>query len=594
MKDIIKFSEAFCELLLDLGYRHCFFVPGGNSMHLLDAARLRFECHPVVHEVSAVIAAEYANASGCSEKAWSLVTAGPGLTNAITGIVGSWLESREVLIVGGQVKSSDINTSGKRQNGIQEVDGVELVRSITKSAIRVTSQTSFSELEKAINASSSGRKGPVFIEVPLDISGSPVSTSHGVRNSGKPQERYPLPREEDIIRFAEIFNRSDRPIFLLGQGVSKAQAARTAKFLLSKNVPVATSWTGADRVGFDVPNYVGRPNFFGMRFSNLIIQKSDAIFAVGARLGLQQIGFNTQEFAPNAQIVHVDIDHEELLGNIPRKAQRIASDGDAFLETLQKSSTLNEKDPTWLQHCKELQEAFPLVENSESETNFGVNPYELIELVSNLLNEDELVVSCSSGGTFTAFMQAFRNKTDQVIVSNKGLASMGYGLAGAIGLASSWSNKRVILFEGDGGFAQNLQELGTVATNRLPIKMFIFDNNGYASIRASQRAHFDGFYVGCDSTTGLGLPDWSRLCSAYGVGYTRLDTLSNQEVISQILATNQAEFIHVLVDPDFEYLPKIRSKVLPDGNMVSGALHEMHPEIEFSRKRLAEKFITHS
>lgn len=586
-----KFSEQFCDLLVQLGYRDCYFVAGGNSMHLLDAARTRFNCHPVVHEVSAVIAAEYGNAAESEQKAWALLTAGPGLTNAITGIAGSWLESREVLIVGGQVKSGDLKQNPKRQNGIQEIDGVELVRSITKKAYRVAKLDCLAEVVEVIDASKEGRKGPVFIEVPVDISGAKVVETDLRPLIEKAAKVENQPNMVDITNASDVVRRAQRPIFLLGQGISRPQAEAFGHFLSQKNIPVATTWTGADRLGFDFKNYVGRPNFFGMRCSNLIIQKADAIVAVGARMGIQQIGFNSDSFAKNAEVIHVDIDPLELDSEVPRKVLRVMSDGDKFLEDVIDVDLIDSKTEDWLLHCKEIMENFPLVESAGTSSGSYVNPYEIIHTISELLTPSDLVASCSSGGTFTAFMQSFKNKTGQVIMSNKGLASMGYGLAGAVGLAFSKKDSRVVLFEGDGGFAQNLQELGTVAASNLPIKMFVFDNNGYASIRTSQRAHFEGEYVGCDFETGLGLPDWHKLASAYGINYTCMSSIPADEELKGLLESSSPEFIKVLVDPDFEYIPKIKSFVQEDGSMISNPLHQMHPPIPSAMRDLAFKQI---
>ena len=585
-----NFSDALFTLLVEKGFKFCFFVPGGNSMHLLDAARKRFECIPFVHEVSAVIGAEYANANSLAGDTFALLTAGPGLTNAVTGISGAWLESRELLIVGGQVKSVDLKAGSQRQQGIQEIDGVALVESVTKGAIRVSNSDDLRSISALVDLSRSPRKGPVFLEVPLDISGAPSSASVGPVGFSKSADEIHHPAAKAITKVTELMGQAKRPLFLVGQGLSKRKAKDLATWLYGLNVPVATSWTGADRVGFDSPNYVGRPNFFGMRGSNLIVQKSDLLVAIGARLGKQQIGFNEEGFAPNAKIVHVDIDLTELAGSTPKKELIVHADADAFVDELISLDEVEPKPQDWIVHCSKIMELFPLVETKTSPEGFW-EPYRLINMVSKLLGPSDLVVSCSSGGTFTAFMQAFENKNDQIIVSNKGLASMGYGLAGAIGLSISRGSAPVVLFEGDGGFAQNFQELGTVSALSLPLKIFIFDNDGYASIRTSQRAHFDGSYLGCDSATGLGLPNWELIARSYGLRYTLLDPMVELGDLKLILESTAPEFIHVKVDPLAEYLPKIRSKVLEDGSMVSSPLHEMYPPISDALRPFALKYI---
>lgn len=585
-----KFSEQFTDLLVELGYTRCFFLAGGNSMHLLEAASRKFECIPFTHEVSAVIASEYANVVS-REKSWVLVTAGPGLTNAVTGIAGSWLESRHLLVVGGQVKIQDLNRGEVRQRGIQEVNGVDLVRSITKGALRVEPETTMGEIEELILSSNRDRKGPVFIEVPIDISAANTRKAHRVIGMNLLDEVKfeELAKAENSI--ISLLEQSSRPVFLIGQGATKGIAKDFAEACLEAGIPVATTWTGADRVGFDMPNYVGRPNFYGMRSSNLIVQKSDLVVALGARLGLQQTGFNVKEFAPHAKIIQVDVDVRELSRDLPRKDLIINLDCNPLLEALTTRIVRDAQWTPWLEHCQQVMKAFPMVEQRAMKDRNYLNPYLVIERVSGILESEEIVVSCSSGGTFTAFMQSFRNKTDQTIISNKGLASMGYGLAGAIGASIASNSGRVILFEGDGGFVQNLQELGTVMAQNLPLKMFIFDNSGYASIRTSQNSYFRGNYIGCDTSTGLGMPSWPAIASAYGIDYVDLTHDVRDKDLAELISSPGPLLIRIAVDPNLTYLPKILSRVSEDGGMISNALHKMHPEIDLGKSELAMRFI---
>lgn len=591
----VRFADELMAQLERLGYSHCFFLAGGNSMHLLEAASRTFECVPFTHEVSAVIAAEYFNEVSLS-KAWVLVTAGPGLTNAITGIAGAWLESREVLVVGGQVKTSDLaGESGVRQRGIQEVDGVALTRPITKASIRVNRSTSFELIRNCIVNSGKGRKGPVFIEVPLDISASYFSLPSDENELPEVQSTlfrdFNLPSEIEKIIYS--LTRSERPLFLLGQGLNRALAREISFTLAQKSIPVATSWTGADRAGFDLSNFVGRPNFFGMRAANIAVQQADLIVTLGARLGLQQTGFNRHDFAPHAKIISIEIDPKECEAHFDRARECINADTEWFTPDLIKAiSKLRSDFSPWLEHCRELFRAFPLIETGSTRPNRFINPYELITHLGYIAAENEVIVPCSSGGTFTAFMQCFPNRSGQRILSNKGLASMGYGLAGAIGAALANPNQRVLHFEGDGGFIQNMQELGTLVQHDLNLKMFVFDNSGYASIRTTQRRYFGGNYVGCDKDTGLGLPNWPSLADSFGIKFVNLDASNWRAVAEEVLATNEATLVRVPVDPEFEYLPKIGSRLIDDGTMVSNPLHMMDPPISDQQQQsLLEKYI---
>lgn len=578
----LTYSRGIMKILKNLGYTHCFFLAGGNAMYLLQAADSEFKCVPFVHEVSAVIAAEQFNLSSVG-RAWVLVTAGPGLTNSITGIAGAWLESHGVLVIGAQVKTDDIGVDhGYRQIGIQEIDGVAAARPFCKRAFRVEDSTTADEIRNAVMESARGRPGPVFLEMPLDLSARAVPRGwlkeHPTSNLSENEPDLELQVEVAI----ESLTQAKRPVFLLGQGCSRGEAQAFADTLNSFSVPVVTSWTGADRVSSDSPNYFGRPNFYGMRYSNIIVQQSDLVVTVGARLGLQQTGFNVGEFAKNARIISVDLDPKELERPLPLRHQKVLADSTSFMKLFESKlfgKNLDISFESWLDYCRQVAEAFPLDEYGRDKVGEGINPYALIEAVSDLSLEGNSIVSCSSGGTFTAFMQAFKNKRGQHIYSNKGLASMGYGLASAIGAGLARPNEPIVLFEGDGGFAQNLQELGTVAKLALDAKMFLFDNQGYASIRSNQRRFFEGGYVGCDPSTGLGLPSWASIAAAYSIRFVDLPVDSWREQLHEVMNESGPILIRVPVDPEFNYIPKILSRS-QGGSLISNPLQTMDPPIQ--------------
>ncbi len=582
------FSDSLFTYMQSLGFSTCFFLAGGNSMHLLESASKHFRCIPTSHEVSAVIASEYYNT--CSKDlSFALVTAGPGLTNCVTAIAGAWLESRFVLVIGGQVKTSNLRPERMRQYGIQEIDGVGLVETISKKALRIMPETSPELITEAIDLGRTGRKGPVFLEIPINVSAN-VADINFVSSPLLEREAKELsaPQLNQInVRLA----KSNRPLFLFGQGITKESARSLNQALSRCKIPVATTWTGADRVGFDSQNYIGRPNYYGMRISNLVIQKTDLIVALGAGLGLQQIGFNTRAFAPNAEIIQVDIDSSQFEG--PLSSRVIGLDADANSAALQLIPLLAnmEEKYEWFQHCMDLRTAFPTLEERPKAKPPFLDPYKFIHDISLSLSESQTVISCSSGGTFTAFMQVFENKTGQTIISNKGLASMGYGLAGAVGASIAKQQEPIILFEGDGGFLQNCQELGTVVQNNLNLKMFIFDNSGYASIRSSQKTYFGGNYLGCDIETGLGLPNWQALAGAFGVKHLLINYQTTMQQVMKELNHPNPVLFQVLIDPEALYLPKIASRVMPSGEMLSNPLHIMNPEIEVEKMLLASKFL---
>ena len=570
-----KYAEQLTDWLVELGYTHCFFVAGGNIMHLLDGARTRFTCVPVVHEVAAGIAVEYFNEAGGKGRAFAMVTAGPGVSNIITAMSGAWLESRELLVIAGQVKSEDLATGGVRQRGIQEIDGVGLAAPVAKHSVQMKKPMPKAEFVSLVNAGSTGRPGPVFIELCLDAQGAPTLKEETVLVEPQGNE---VASETEIDLVVTQLKNAQRPILLIGGGVSRKAARALQTELTSSGIPVMTTWNAADRVDATHPSYLGRPNTWGQRAANLLVAQADLIIAVGTRLGMQQTGFNWQQFGRNAFVVHVDIDRAELDKGHPKIDLPVCADADNFLTRL--LPKVRGEWETWVSYAQEVRKALPL-NDPANETGKGfLSPYDFYADLVRLSESDDVIVPCSSGGANSVSMQVIEQKLGQVIITDKGLASMGYGLAGAIGASMAHPGKRTFLIEGDGGFSQNLQELATVAVNNLPIKTFIFANNGYGSIRMTQKNYFGGAYLGCDTETGLGFPDWDMLFHSFGINTVTLDKdwSTNQEVLTALRSDKPYGFI-VPIDPLQTYWPKITSRIVEGGGMESNPLHMMSPDL---------------
>ena len=575
-------ADEMVDWLRDLGYTHCFFVSGGNSMHLLNAARQKMVCIPVVHEVSAGIAAEYFNESNLSNgKAFVLVTAGPGLTNLVTALAGAYLESRELLVLGGQVKSSDLADKGLRQRGIQEVDGVAIAGAVAKSVRRIERPIAKSDFFHLVNSGSIGRKGPVFLEVCLDAQGAPARVEEDdAEIEGKADSYSGEIDEKSLDKLIDLLAKSERPVILIGGGISRYQFKSLIPEVDRLGVPVMTTWNAADRLGASHRLYFGRPNTWGQRSSNLILQNADLVIAFGTRLGLQQTGFNWAEFVPNGDVVQVDIDRTELEKGHPKISLAICADANDLLQQLLKRASSRPSWATWVSLAKKVRDQIPLSEEVNGYFPNFLNPYDFAMQLSDLCDSGDTVVPCSSGGGFTVMMQAFNQKQGQVIITNKGLASMGYGLAGAIGAGLADRSRRTVLVEGDGGFSQNLQELATVNVQNLNLKIFIFANNGYASIRMTQKNYFDGAYLGCDIESGLGFPDWQLLAKAFGVKSKVLseDFASDRDFLDAWNDAGPWLFV-VPIHPEQTYFPKISSQVTATGGMESAPLHKMSPPL---------------
>ena len=576
------FSDQICDWLIELGYTHCFFVAGGNVMHLLNSARTRFECVPVVHEVTAGIAAEYFNELNFTSqtKAFALVTAGPGLTNIVTAMAAAQIESRELLVIGGQVKSSDLSSNSLRQRGIQEINGVDLVQSICKSAISLTEPISKEDFFIQVSKTRTGRKGVVFLEICLDVQGQKINSPIAVKTWDPKVETLPIASEYDFEQTVAMLETASRPVILIGGGIDRIEFSRLYPDLIKLGIPLMATWNGADRLPSDEDLNWGRPNTWGMRYSNVLIQQSDLVLTVGTRLGLQQTGFNWQEFAPLAKVIQVDIDESELTKGHPSLHLGITGDANDFLRrlTLNVDGSKISIDP-WLDFGRTVKRGLPL---SDPQNNFfdGYwNPYDFMKLISGELQPGDVLVPSSSGAAETVAMQAAEIPSGVFVVTDKGMASMGYGLGGAIGAAFK-TGSRVIHVEGDGGFAQNLQDLGTVSVNNLPLKIFIFDNGGYASIRMTQKSYFDGQIIGCDPNSGLGLPNWEKLFSAFGIS---CDRLAKTDVFSddflELIRDDKPRAFLVPIHPEQSYFPKITSTILPSGAMASNPLHLMTPDL---------------
>lgn len=578
----IRYADQLVDWLADLGYTHCFFVAGGNIMHLLDAARTRMQCVPFVHEVAAGIAAEYFNEASGSGRAFAMVTAGPGLTNIVTAVAGAFLESRELLVIGGQVKSTDLAGAGLRQRGIQEIDGESIVRPITVVSQRIESKISRANFAQLVERGRRGRPGPVFLEICLDVQGAPADErleNSPVASRDPAFDRLVEASLQAAPVVAEMIANARRPVFLIGGGVTRATAAAVLPGLRRIGIPVMTTWNGIDRIGADESVYFGRPNTWGQRFANILVQQSDLVIALGTRLGLQQTGFNWREFVPVGRIVQVEIDRAELDKGHPRVDLKIEGDANALVRDLASREFPDFSE--WRAFCAHVKATIPIRDPANSVRDGFVCPYDFYQELSQLTTSSDIVIPCSSGGANSTGLQTFAQKAGQIIVGDKGLASMGYGLSGAIGAALAEPGRRTIVIEGDGGFIQNLQELGTVAVNALDLKIFIFSNEGYASIRTTQRNYFGGAYVGCDSRTGLGFPDWAKLFDAYGIGLMELGpgVMDSPGFRSAFEARGPHAFV-VPVDPEQTYYPKISSRVVAGGSMESNPLHLMTPDLE--------------
>ena len=584
-----KYSDTFMDWLLDAGYTHCFYVAGGNVMHLLESASTRFKCIPFVHEVGACIAADYFNESANGTgKSFVLVTAGPGTTNTLTGIAGAWTDSRELLVIGGQAKSSEISRGKFRQIGFQEIDGVSICSSITKASVRIDQQINKRDLFSIINLTKQDRKGPVFLEVCLDVT-TQETKSNFEDYSYSLDLKIKKIKGHTVNQILKMLKTSSRPLILIGGGIDRKTNLSVLKSL---GIPIATTFNGADRVNSDYKYYCGMPNWYGSRWANVILQQSDLIIALGTRLGLMQVGYNWKEFAPLAQIVQIDVDKSELNKGFPRITLPIQGDANQFILEFQNLliSDFEILDNEWQKYIMSIRSDLSGPEKINYATPPFIESMKFINDVMNMTVGDEILIPCSSGAAgYEGAMRVIHLKGNQKIVTSHAMASMGYGLSGAIGAAFANPDKKVISFEGDGGFAQNQQELGVAVINNLNLKFFLLDNQGYQSIKGNQKNSFGGHYVGCDYSTGLALPNWVDFAKSYGAKVFEVDqeTAFSKE-FNQLFNTFGFVIFIVKIDPNQTYWPRIMSSRDEFGNVISNPLHLMDPPLE---ENLSKKYL---
>lgn len=587
----MKLSDYVFKFMEEKGISQAFMLPGGGAMHLVDSignSSMEYVCFQ--HEQGAAIAAE-AYGQHTNKPALLLVTSGPGATNAITGVTAGWIDSTPMFVISGQSKRSDLVGDKKvRQIGSQEVQIIPMVEAITKYAVQVMEPTEIRyHLERAYYEATTGRPGPVWLSIPLDVQGCIVDVEN-LQGFDLEQSEFPDISDE-ISSVIELVKKSKKPLFLAGNGIKLANAINEFNQLLDiLPMPVITTWKAIDFMGENHALYVGHPGIMGDRGANLILQEADLLIAVGSRIDTSMTAFNDKRFGKNAKKVVVDIDCHEIERMEMYKDVAVVCDAKFFLQELIKQVQKNELDVQsntrsdtlnkWIVSCKQLREQYPTVTEEHKNTGDYVSAYYFIDELSKQLSENDVIVPESSGGAGEITYQAYKLKQGQKMKNAAGLGSMGFGLPYAIGSCIANNQKRTVLIDGDGAFQLNIQELETLHRLNLPIKIFIWSNGGYASIRAMQRGNFGGHYVASSEESGLSFPDIKKVAEAYG--FKTYLVKSNEEMIRMlpiILNEDEMSLCEMLVSPDETVWPRVKAKVLSDGRMISGDLENMWPYI---------------
>lgn len=576
----------FRTLVEQTGVRHVFMLPGGGCMHLVDSLGrnkdLDYICN--LHEQASAIAAE-AYAQNNNELGVVLVTAGPGSTNAITGVAGAWIDSTPLLILSGQAKREDLMIEyGVRQMGIQEVNIAKIVEPITKYSRCILDPDLVPfELEKALYLATTGRRGPVWLDLPLDVQGAMIDPEKVIHFVPEKEDEISSEVDQAAEKILDALKRSHRPAIYAGNGIRAAHAIPDfLQWAESLQIPILTSWKAADFLPEDHPLFVGRPGIIAQRGANFVQQGADCLILLGTRLDLCQTGFNHPCFAPNAKKFEIDIDPAEIDKlNMNLEGKFSLDAGKVIRALLERSGKINVDYSDWLHQCKDWQKRYPpILPEYLNEEKEKVNLYHLISILSDQLGSGDLLIPGSSGACAEITMQAVRIKDGLRVQNTPGLGSMGFGLPATIGACLASGKKRTVGIIGDGGLQHNIQELQTLKNLDLPIKIFVLNNGGYGSIANMQRARFQGHYVACNDQSGLHLPDLKRIANAYCLTFSKISSPKDLgDQVRNVLDMPGTVLCEVIVDPEIPSAPRLITDTLPDGRMVSRPMQDLAPPI---------------
>ncbi|MFA5997314.1 MAG: thiamine pyrophosphate-binding protein [Candidatus Paceibacterota bacterium] len=583
----IKVSDLIVDYIAALGVRHIFLMPGGANMHLVNSiansSKLKYVCNH--HEQACAMAAESYGRTG-GNIGVCITTVGPAATNTLTGIMGAWTDSIATLYICGQVKRDNMITGTHlRQLGVQEINIADIARPITKYSEVVLNVADIKyHLQKATFLAKNGRPGPVLLDIPSDIQAMEVDESD-LREFSAQEEGLLLVNRNSLSSQVETLvtwiKEAKRPVILAGHGIRLAKAEQEFLALAEKlQIPVLTSMSAHDLIPSDSPLFIGRPGVFGDRSGNFTVQNADLLISIGARHHLWNIGYTYTAFARGAKKVVVDIDIEELKKKTVVPDLSINVDAKAFIKEMDKQISLSADTKEWIECCQKWKGKYPVVLPEYKDEKDYVNSYYFTKVLSGTLEEGEIIMT-GVGTSFTGTLQAFKIKKGQRLHSSVGCASMGYDLPSAIGAWFATGKKRIILITGDGSIMLNLQELQTISHYKIPVKIFLLNNNGYLAIKNTQNSFFNGNLAAVDPTSGVSFPPFSKVAETFGLGYIKMENQDEvEEKILQALNYDGPVICDIKMAPTQALLPKVFSEKLADGTMVSKPLEDMYPFLD--------------
>ena len=571
----IKVSDYIFEFFKEKDINTAFLVSGGAAAHLLESARkYKIQYIANYHEQASAMSAEgYARIT--NKPALVLVTNGPGSSNTITGVVGAYQDSIPMFIISGQVPTNQTIQSGLRQLGVQELDIIPMVKGITKYAIQVRDKNKIKYyLEKAYYECTTGRMGPVWLDIPLDIQSAIIETKEL-----DPSPSYiSFSEKVDYSHIIELISKSKRPLIITGNGIHLSNTESRFKELINKlQIPAISTWTSKDLFNYNDKLFVGTFGLLGERAGNFAVQKADLLLILGSRLSIPNIGYNSKLFSPNSIKIMVDIDTGELTKSTLNIDYKINCNLKNFIPQL--LNALPQNLPNWNNWIEETNnwKVKYQVFNEPKELTTKINSFSFIEQLSNNLKDNHVVVT-DMGTSYTCTHQALRTNGKNRLYTSSGTCSMGFGLPGAIGTYFGDKNKDIILITGDGGLQMNIQELQTVVQNKIPLKIFVLNNNGYLAISLMQDNLFDSKYIGSTPNSGVSSPDFCAIGKAYGIKTIYLSNLKELNLQIQNILDYDGTIICEIMMPEHQLIiPRVQSQKDKDGNIISTSLENMFP-----------------
>jgi len=594
---MVKISDFIFSFIENLGVKDVFMVSGGGNMHLVNSVgankRLNYVCNH--HEQASAIAAEaYSRVS--ENIGVCLVTSGPGGTNTITGVLGAWLDSIPVLYISGQVKRDVMVKKNKlRELGVQEAPIVDIVKPITKYAVTVVNPQKIKyHLEKAVFLAKNNRPGPVWLDIPLDVQASMIKEKSLKGFNPKSKKYLFLNKDlrQQVSKVITLIKKAKRPIIFAGHGIGLSKTRDIFITTIEKlRIPVVTSMSATDTIKSNHDLFIGRPGVFGNRSGNFAVQNSDLLIVLGARLHLLNIGYDYKSFARKAKKVVVDIDPAELKKKTIKPDLAINTNVKDFIIELNKQ--INKIKSTdfseWRKQCLDWKKRYPVVLPKYKTQKRYVNSYYFTEMLSDLLKEDEIIVT-GVGTAKNGTIQSIKIKKRQHFYCNVGCAAMGYGLPAAIGACFANNKKRIVLIIGDGGIMMNLQELQTVSYNKLPIKIFLLNNKGYLTIKNTQNTFFNGNFVASTPKTGVSFPNFKKIAKAFNIRHETIKSHKKiQNKIRKALNCNGPVLCEINMSPNQSLRPKVCSRKRSDGTIISKPIEDMSPPL--NRKEFFKNMI---